>query len=233
MAGYAGLGFCLGAAMLTKVTSVLLVPFIVVALASRLLVAKSRHGHLVAHPGRDAGGLFRRLWLVLSLDLVPFRHAVRSATGTRLRGFSGGRTTATTRWQTSRDLAGRWFIRCSAVFAGFADGIYSTLWGDGLCGGATRHGVSTAVELRLDDRWISAGAGADPDHPGRRGGFGLAVHSPTVGGVVCVARFFRNVVAGTGFHEPEGALLFAGKSILTDYAPLCRSVLSARWVGRF
>ena len=34
-------------------------------------------------------------------------------------------------------------------FAGFADGIYSTLWGDGLSGGAS----SVNVRLEPDRRW--------------------------------------------------------------------------------
>ena len=71
----------------------------------------------------------------------------------------------------------------------------------------------------------------------RRGGFSLAVHWPTFGGVVCAAGFFRNVVAGTGFHEPEGAFLCTGKAFygLCALVPLCScgavgwEVLTRRW----
>ena len=120
--GHAGLGFCLGAALLTKATGVLLVPFIVVAAAAAGCGAKTNPCPPAAQPGRDARGLLRGLRLVLSLDLVPLRHAARWATGTRLRGFGGGRTTVTTRWRTSRALAGHWFIRGSAVLPALPTG---------------------------------------------------------------------------------------------------------------
>jgi tetratricopeptide (TPR) repeat protein len=134
LAGYAGLGFCLGAALLTKVTSVLLVPFIVVAAAGKLVGSRS----VVAVWWRTLGAMLMvcfavcgwyYIWIWLHLG-TPFMGNWNAALGFRWWQDNGYHTMADF-MRFGRSLVHPLF----SGFAGFADGIYSTLWGDGLCGG--------------------------------------------------------------------------------------------------
>ena len=213
VAGYAGLGSCLGAALLTKVTSILLVPFIVVAVAGKLLAARSALAVWWRDLGRDAracfavcGWYYLWIWLHFGTPLVGNWDA---ASGFRWWQDNGYHTLADF-LRFGRSLVYPLF----SSFSGFWDGIYSTLWGDGLCGGRGGFDIRPPWNYNLMIAGYLLALVPTSDHPGRRGGFGLAVHSPTIGGMVCAARFFGNVVAGTDFHEPEGALLCGGESIL-------------------
>jgi Flp pilus assembly protein TadD len=135
-AGYAGLGLCLGAALLTKATGVLLVPFIVVALAGKLLVARSAPAvwwrtlvaMLVACVA-VCGWYYLWIWLHFGTPLMGNWDA---ATGFQWWQDNGYHTLADF-MRFGRSLVHPLF----SGFSGFADGIYSTLWGDGLCGGAS------------------------------------------------------------------------------------------------
>jgi len=137
VAGYAGLGLCLGAAMLTKATGVLLVPFIVVAVAGKLTAPKSslvfrlrNLGVTLAVCFAVCGWYYLWIWSHFGTPLIGNWNA---ASGFRWWQDNGYHTLADiTRF--GRSLVHPWF----SGFAGFADGIYSTLWGDGLCGGAIR-----------------------------------------------------------------------------------------------
>jgi len=134
LTGYAGLGFCLGAAMLTKATGVLLVPFIVVAVAGKLTAPKSslvfrlrNLGVTLAVCFAVCGWYYIWIWSHFGTPLVGNWDAVSRFHWWQDNGY-----------HTAADFArfGRSLVHpLFSVFAGFADGIYSTLWGDGLCGG--------------------------------------------------------------------------------------------------
>lgn len=136
--GYAGLGICLGAALLTKATGVLLVPFIVVAMASKLWLVRSASadwwralGAMLASGLAVCGWYYLWVWLHFGTLLMGNWNA---ASGFQWWQDNGYHTLADmTRF--GRSLTCPLF----SSFSGFWDGIYSTLWGDGLCGG--RQGI--------------------------------------------------------------------------------------------
>ena len=136
LAGYAGLGICLGAALLTKATGILPVPVIVVALAGRLVVQKSTLviwwrtlGVMVGTCFVVCGWYYLWIWLHCG---TPLTGNWDVGSGFHWWQDNGCHTLADfTRF--GRSLVHPLF----SGFSGFADGIYSTLWGDGLCGGAS------------------------------------------------------------------------------------------------
>jgi tetratricopeptide (TPR) repeat protein len=134
-ARYALLGLCLGAAILTKVTDVLLAPFVILALAHALAKQRAHWkiclrtvGVMVAVCCIVCGWFYIRVWIRFGAPLVgawdvasgfawwqdPAYHTVGDYT------------------RFGRSLAHPLF----SGFDGFWDGVYSTLWGDGLCGGS-------------------------------------------------------------------------------------------------
>jgi tetratricopeptide (TPR) repeat protein len=133
---FAWLGLALGAAMLAKETGVLLLPVIVVALA----------GHL-AHRRMPIAFSLRNLGILLAICLaVCSWHYARIwlRFGNPLLG-NWDVLSGFTWWQDPGYHSAAYYIRFGrslmhplfSGFAAFADGIYSTLWGDGLCGGAS------------------------------------------------------------------------------------------------
>jgi tetratricopeptide (TPR) repeat protein len=134
VAGYAGLGLCLGAALLTKVTSVLLVPFIVVVVAGKLLVARSALavwwrilGAMLVACFAVCGWYYLWIWLHFGTPLVGNWDAASQFQWWQDNGYH----TLADFMRFGRGLVHPLF----SSFSGFWDGIYSTLWGDGLCGG--------------------------------------------------------------------------------------------------
>ena len=128
------LGFVIGAAVLTKFTAVLAVPFIVVALARRLLVQRE--------PARGwwtkLGGMLAAAALICGWHYVrQWRHMGSAVVG----GWDPASGTAW--WQDDGYRVAAYFLRFGeslirplfSCTASFLDGIYATLWGDGLCGG--------------------------------------------------------------------------------------------------
>ena len=129
-----GIGIALGAAMLTKVSSLLAVPLFLAALGLRLLARRN-------YPPRD--------WLrnvgvvVLSFLVVCGWHYARiwARFGNPIIG--NWQINAFAWWQdpgfrTSAYYFGFGRVLVTPLFSGifsFADGIYSTLWGDGLASG--------------------------------------------------------------------------------------------------
>jgi tetratricopeptide (TPR) repeat protein len=134
--GCAGLGLCLGAAVLTKATNVLLVPLILGSLLWRRL---DKRGIPRSHCAWRMGLIFLSAVVVCGWHYARvWRHYGNPLIGnwdTRT-GFvwwmdDGYRTGAYyLRWGTA--LLHPWF----AGFRSFGGGIYSTLWGDSLLGGA-------------------------------------------------------------------------------------------------
>lgn len=135
MADCALLGLCMGMALLTKITCALLMPFIVAAVA----------GKLMSQPSSIVIWL-RTLGMMLTICLAvcawyyiwiwfhfgkPFIGNWDADSGFRCWQDNGYHMiTDFTRF--GRSLVNPLF----SGFGGFADGIYSTLWGDGLCGGS-------------------------------------------------------------------------------------------------
>lgn len=131
-----GVGAALGAAMLAKFSALLAVPVFVAALALQFVLSKN-------YPWRTA---LRSLVLVMvSILLVCGWHYTRVwiALGRPIVGNWDPRSTFTW-WQDPGFHSAPFYFRfgqalTAPLFSGlnsFADGIYSTLWGDGLASGA-------------------------------------------------------------------------------------------------
>ena len=127
-------GACMGLALLTKFSAVLAVPFIVLALAWRRGTTSS---------ARDAVSSVS-LALVSLLAVCGWHFArVWHRFGTPLIGNWDPRFSFAW-WQDPGCHTGAWYGRFGEVLVcplfssltGFADGVYATLWGDGLCSGS-------------------------------------------------------------------------------------------------
>ena len=149
---FLGVGGCLGLALLTKVTTVLAVPCIFGAIAYRFLV-KSRPGASLKVTEEKTGGggtllyaqaLLRFCAMVGICGLVAGWYYVRvwHYAGTPLVGDQSGPFHI---WQDPGYRTSAFYFRFGSAlaypfysgFKSFADGINSTLWGDGLTGGNT------------------------------------------------------------------------------------------------
>jgi hypothetical protein len=161
---------CLGLALSTKFSALLLVP-----LAAAALVA--------AHPRRVPSAL---LSVAIAAALGGWHYArVAWAFGNPLIGnwdpavgFSWwqdpGYRTASQYWHFGRALVDPWF----AGMAGVPDGLYSTFWGDGLAGGATARsgGPSWNAGLMRQGYWLAAVPGLALGIGGVRGLAAVARH---------------------------------------------------------
>jgi len=140
-----GLSVCLGAALLTKYTSLLLAPVIAFFACARLWLVDGRKptralGRLVAilaTAGLLAGWFYVRNWITYGDLLVWNLDIPGAATWYMQPGFH----TAEYYMRFGEALRSPYF----AGFASFWDGVYSTLWGDGLVAGMIR--VETRHEL--------------------------------------------------------------------------------------
>jgi Flp pilus assembly protein TadD len=136
---YVLLGLCLGAALLSKVTAMAVAAVILLVLAGRLFAQGHRHPWI----------WLRTMGVVLLVSMaVSGWHYVRV-----WRHFGGpfvgiyDAPSGLTWWQHPGYSTLPYFLRCGhalsdpffSTFYGYADGLYSTLWGDGLWGGAVSH----------------------------------------------------------------------------------------------
>jgi tetratricopeptide (TPR) repeat protein len=133
---FAWLGFSLGAAMLTKATGILLLPVLIAAIVGRLVYARAPIGASLRNLGlllavcfAVCGWHYVRIWLRFGTPLVGNWDVVSGFTWWQDPGYH----TLADYFRFGRSLVHPLF----SGFAGFADGIYSTLWGDGLCGGVS------------------------------------------------------------------------------------------------
>jgi tetratricopeptide (TPR) repeat protein len=132
---FAWLGVALGATILAKVTGILLLPIVIAALAGRLrgarapiTIAVRNLGLLVAICFVVCGWQYARIWVRFGTPLVGNWDVISGFSWWQAPGYH----TAVDYLRFGRSLVHPLF----SGFAGFADGIYSTLWGDALCGGA-------------------------------------------------------------------------------------------------
>jgi tetratricopeptide (TPR) repeat protein len=134
--GFIVLGLVMGAACLAKFTAVLAVPFLVGALAGRLLArgepagtALLKLGGMLGIAALVSGWHYVRLWRQMGSMVIG---GWDPASGLAWWQDDGYRVAAYyERFGVS--LVRPWF----SGTASFMDGIYSTLWGDGLCGGSS------------------------------------------------------------------------------------------------
>ncbi len=133
---YLWLGVCIGAAMLAKATSLLLIPPLLGALMIRLVQQRAPIFDWVRAFGITIGATFvtcgwhyLRIWRHFGTPIVGNWEAVLGFSWWQDPGF-----------HTSGDYLRFGQSLVAPIFSGFngfADGIYSTLWGDSLCGGLT------------------------------------------------------------------------------------------------
>jgi Flp pilus assembly protein TadD len=138
---FAWLGVALGASILAKVTGILLLPIVIATVAGRLrsartpiIIAMRNLGLLVAMCLVVCGWHYARIWVRFGTPLVGNWDAISGFRWWQYPGYH----TAFDYVRFGRSLVHPLF---SGV-AGFADGIYSTLWGDALCGGASSLAVA-------------------------------------------------------------------------------------------
>jgi tetratricopeptide (TPR) repeat protein len=139
------LGLALGAAMLAKATSILLLPIVIGAIAGKLAYARSPIAISVRNLAlllticfAVCGWHYARIWLRFGTPLVGNWDVVSGFTWWQDPGYH----TVGNYLRFGRALVNPIF----SGLAGFADGIYSTLWGDALCGGASSLTVAWAQQ---------------------------------------------------------------------------------------
>ena len=128
---YASLGICAGAALLAKATSLLLFPAagaaLIIHLGQRRQAWLQTLGISALTCVAVCGWHYFRIWRTFGNPIVGNWQAISGFSWWQDPGF-----------HTAADYFrfGQTFIApLFSGFNGFADGIYSTVWGDGLCGG--------------------------------------------------------------------------------------------------
>jgi tetratricopeptide (TPR) repeat protein len=144
------IGLALGATMLTKATGILLLPIALAAIFASLIrtrtpvaVSLRNLGIVLATCLTVCGWHYARIWLRFGTPLLGNWDVVSGFTWWQDPGYH----TAADYLRFGRSLVDPFF----SGFAGFADGIYSTLWGDGLSGGAS------SVNVAWNHRVMAAG----------------------------------------------------------------------------
>jgi tetratricopeptide (TPR) repeat protein len=139
-------GFALGAAMLAKATIILLLPIVVAAIVAKLLHARApiaiwlrNVSLLLAICLAVCGWYYGRIWLRYGTPLLGNWDVVSGFTWWQNPGYH----TVTDYFRFGRSLIAPLF----SGYGGVADGIYSTLWGDGLCGGAASLSIAWNQQL--------------------------------------------------------------------------------------
>ncbi|HYY35039.1 MAG TPA: glycosyltransferase family 39 protein [Candidatus Binatia bacterium] len=138
---FAWLGLALGGAMLAKATGILLLPVVTATIACKLAheraplaISLRNLGLLLAICLVVCGWHYARIWLRFGTPLLGNWDVISGFTWWQDPGYH----TVADYLRFGRSLMHPFF----SGFAGFADGIYSTLWGDGLCGGTSSLSVA-------------------------------------------------------------------------------------------
>src|SRR6266536_4979180 len=175
MSQFAWLGLALGAAMLAKATGVLLLPVVVVAIVGKFAHRRTPLAFLLRNLGlllaicfTVCGWHYARIWLRFGTPLLGNWDVVSGFTWWQDPGYH----TAGDYLRFGRSLVHPLF----SGFGGFADGIYSTLWGDGLCGGTASLSIAWNNQLLLADYLWSL----------------IPTVLVLIGAVVAIVRFIRN-----------------------------------------
>ncbi len=201
---YGALGGALGAAMLAKVTAVLVAPIILAACGARLIAGKATAQRLVQTLGVTVltaaivcGWYYVRLWHRYGSPIIGNWDPVLGFKWWQDPGYR----TAGDYLRFGRSLTDPFF----SGMAGFGDGIYSTLWGDGLYSGV---GV-TASRPAWNFQLMAAGY--------------LLALVPTgvlfCGAVVSLARFFRRPSAQMFLWLALPAVIGAGMIYMSLKVP--------------
>jgi tetratricopeptide (TPR) repeat protein len=136
-ARHALLGLCLGAALLTKLTAIVVTGVVLLVLAGRLVARRERRpltwigsvGVVLVVTTLVCGGHYARVWANFGTPMVS---NFDRASGFRFWQDPGYADTAYL-VRFGRSLTDPFFSALHSL----PDGLYSTLWGDGLCGGAS------------------------------------------------------------------------------------------------
>jgi tetratricopeptide (TPR) repeat protein len=199
---FAWLGLSLGATMLTKATGVLLLPVVIAAIAGKLLYARvpiaislRNLGLLLSTCFVVCGWHYARIWLRFGTPLLGNWDVISGFTWWQDPGYH----TAADYFRFGQSLVNPLF----SGFAGFADGIYSTLWGDGLCGGVA------STDVAWNQHLMAAG-------------YLWAIIPATLiltGAVVAIAQFIRKPSAELFLLLSFCALLLLGMIFMTLKVP--------------
>ena len=190
---YLSIGVCIGAAMLAKATSLLVVPPLIGALLIKLVQQRApvfvwirTFGITLSAIFVTCGWHYLRIWRHFGTPIVGNWDPVLGFAWWQDPGFH----TAGDYFRFGQSLIAPLF----SGFNGFADGIYSTLWGDSLCGGLS--GLVSRTP------W---------NYPLMTGGYWLAL-LPTllvaIGAAVAIYRFTRQ-------PSPEWFLLLGFSAAVT------------------
>ncbi len=151
---FAWIGLALGATLLTKATGILLLPVVIIAIAGRLAYGCAPLGRSLRNLGlllaicfAVCGWHYARIWLRYGTPLVGNWDAISGFQWWQDPAYHS----AADYLRFGRSLVNPFF----SGFAGIPDGIYSTFWGDGLCGG--KSSCNHRVEPRADGRRLSVG----------------------------------------------------------------------------
>jgi tetratricopeptide (TPR) repeat protein len=129
---YGLLGLCLGAAMLAKPTAILVVPPLVIAMAAKFVMNPTARlvrnfSFVVVAALLVCGWHYLRMWRYAGTPFLGNWDPAAGFSWWQDPGFH----VAVDYFRFGKALIAPFF----SGFNGFADGMYSTLWGDGLCGG--------------------------------------------------------------------------------------------------
>jgi 4-amino-4-deoxy-L-arabinose transferase-like glycosyltransferase len=153
---YAGLGLCVGAALLTKATTLLLIPPLIGALVLKMAHDKATLRFAISAGATTLIALFISCgWYYVWI----WRHFGTPIVGNWERAFGfnwwqdPGFHTAAQYFRFGRSLSDPLF----SGYNSFADGIYSTLWGDGLGGGLSDMLSRTpwTYDLMIGGYWLA------------------------------------------------------------------------------
>jgi 4-amino-4-deoxy-L-arabinose transferase-like glycosyltransferase len=201
------LGICLGAALLTKITAVLLLPVVCGALFWKWL----------ERPETSPWYWSRRLFVVLAIcaALCGWHYLRVWANVSNSRVVAWIPSTEVDWWQDEGYRTSAFFLRfgCSLAypwfsgFKGFADGMYSTFWGDGWLGGSgdLLRRPPWNYELMAIGYWLAL----------------LPTLGMLIGGVLAVAKFIRQPTAEWFLLLGLGFLVAFGVLRLTLIVPYC------------